>query len=565
MKIPGLLVAVALSFQALPPAPPAQTGTGVVRGRVVRAGDGGSIADAQVFLNRGTTPGPVAGARGAGPGGGAPRMATSDREGSFEFRELAPGRYTVSVQRTGYSGPFMNSPDPSVSVAVSNGETSDAVVTMTPTGVIRGRVRDASGAFLSNIAVDAIEVAFRNSLPYLMPVVSKATDDRGEYRLYGLPPGDYYVAATPRPLSAIAARAGGDRSAKTFFPGAVDVNRATRITIHGGEEITSIDIGLQTPQAYKVSGTVSTTIAPAGPRPDAQGAFAVIQQTQNARINMLLVSRDPAQPQDERNGSSGIVVPATSAGPFEIANVLPGSYDLLALFGENTGNPAIARTVIDIRNQDVGGISLTIRPGYEVRGKITVDGKAPDVNMIRMAFEPADALRRLGVAAPANLAPDGAFTSPQLPDGRFRVVVRAQPDLYVEDVKQAGQSVFDSGFEIRGANPDPIEVSFKSGAATFDGTLQDAAGKPLIAGSVALVPLTRRDNPLLYYSAAADSSGAFAIRGITPGEYKLFAWDYMPPGAASNATFLEKYEDKGIGVSFAAGARMTQKVTAIPR
>jgi hypothetical protein len=459
----------------------------------------------------------------------------------------------------------MNSPDPSASVTVSNGQTSDAVVIMTPTGVIRGRVRDASGAFLSNISVDAIEVAFRNSLPYLLPVVSKTTDDRGEYRLYGLPPGDYYVAATPRPLSAIAARAGGDRSAKTFFPGAVEVNRATRVTIRGGEEITNIDIGLQTPQTYKVSGTVSTTIAPAGPRPDAQGAFAVIQQTQNARINMLLVSRDPAQPQDERNGSSGIVVPATSAGPFEITNVLPGSYDLLALFGENTGNPAIARTVVDIRNQDVGGLSLTIRPGFEVRGTITVDGKTPDVNTLRMAMEPADALRRLGVAAPANIATDGSFSVPPLPDGRFRVIARAQPDLYLEDIKQAGVSVFESGFEIRGRNPDPIEVSFKSGAATFDGTLQDSAGRPLIAGSVALVPAARRDNPLLYYSTASDSNGSFTIRGIAPGEYKLFAWDYMPPGAASNTAFLEKYEDKGVAISFAAAAKTSQKVTAIPR
>jgi hypothetical protein len=555
MRTLGWLIAV-LALQA--PVPPPQSGTGVIRGRVLRAG-GGAVDDAQVFLNRGTTT--------AGPGAGALRVATarSDREGSFEFRDLAPGRYTVTVQRTGYSGPFMNSPDPSVSVTVANGQTSDAVVTMTPTGVIRGRVRDASGAFLSNIPVDAIEVAFRNSLPYLMPVVSKATDDRGEYRLYGLPPGDYYIAATPRPPSAIAARAGGDRSAKTFFPGAVDVTRATRITLHAGEEIANIDIGLQTPQTYKVSGTVSTTIAPAGPRPDAQGAFAVIQQTQNARINMLLVSRDPTQPQDERNGSSGIVVPATSAGPFEIANVLPGSYDLLALFGENTGEPAIARTVVDIRNQDVGGLSLTIRPGFEVKGKIVVDGTAPAANTVRLAFEPADALRRLGVAAPANIAADGSFSSLQLPEGRFRVIARIPPDLYLEDIKQGGVSIFDSGFEIRGRNPDLIEVALKSGAASFDGTIQDNAGKPLIGGSVALVPVSRRENPSLYYSVSSDSAGSFAIRGITPGDYKLFSWDYMPPGAASNAAFLEKYEEKAIGISFTPGAKVTQKVTAIPR
>src|SRR5262245_17070695 len=99
MKILGWFLAATLAFQA---APPVQTGTGVIRGRVLRAASVEGIDDALVFLNRGaTTAGAAAGQLRAG-------TTTSDRQGNFEFRDLAPGRYTVTVQRRGYSGPFVS-------------------------------------------------------------------------------------------------------------------------------------------------------------------------------------------------------------------------------------------------------------------------------------------------------------------------------------------------------------------------------------------------------------------------------------------------------------------------
>ena len=563
MRVFEWFVAAALALQA----PPQQTGTGVIQGRVLRAGGTEPIADAQVILNRGTTPaGGGGGQRGAGGAGGPMVSAITDDSGGFVFKDLAPGRYTVTAQHKKYSGPFINSPDPSAGVAVANGQTAEALITMTPTSVIRGRIRDASGQFASNVQVEALVISYTNGLPFLMTAIAKESDDRGEYRLYGIPPGDYYIGATPRPPSAIAALAGGDRSVKTFFPNEFDISRATKITIHGGEEIQNIDIAIQTPQTFKISGTVSTTVPVAAPPPTAQGAFAVIQQNQNATIQLVLNSRDLTRPEGGNSGGTSVSVTAASAGPFEIANVLPGSYDLIAIFNGNSATPAIARTVVDVRNQDVGGLVMTIRAGLQARGSITVDGRTPTPGSVRMAFTPADALRRLGVALPADIAADGSFTIQGCPDGHFRLAVAPLGgDLYVEDMRQGGSSIYDTGFEIRGRNPDPIQVIIKSGASTLDGTVQDASGKPVIGGTVALVPATRRQNDALYYMSRSDSTGAFMIRGIAPGDYKMFAWDVMPPGAYTNAAFLEKYEERAIAVTIAPGAKVTSKVTAIPR
>jgi hypothetical protein len=438
---------------------------------------------------------------------------------------------------------------------------------MTATSVVRGRIRDASGQFASNVQVEALVIAYNNGIPFLRSAISRASDDRGEYRLYGMPPGDYYIGATPRPPSAIAALAGGDRSVKTFFPNEFDISRATKITLHGGEEIQNIDIAIQTPQTFKISGTVSTTVPVAAPRPTAQGAFAVIQQNQNATIQLILNSRDITRPEGGNSGGTSVSVTAASAGPFEIANVLPGSYDLVAVFNGNSDAPAFARTVVDVRNQDVGGLVMTIRAGVQVRGSVTVDGSAPKEGSIRMAVTPADALRRLGVALPADIAADGSFNIQQgCPDGYFRLsVAPLGGDLYVEDIRQGGSSIYDSGFEIRGRNPDPIQVIIKSGGGTLDGTVQDGSGKPVIGGTVALVPAARRQNDALYHMSRADSTGAFIIRGIAPGDYRMFAWDVLPPGAHTNAAFLQKYEERAIAVTIAPGAKVTSKVTAIPR
>jgi hypothetical protein len=568
MSISGLSLIALLALQAVPPpqAPP-QTGTGVIQGRVLQVGVTQPIDDVAITL----TTVPVGGGGARGQRGGPPvqaappRVAVSDREGNFEFRDLPPGRYTAVAQHKRFAGPSINSPAPSASVTVANGQTARVEIFMTPTAVIRGSVRDASGQFASNVTVDALVIAYNLGLPFLQPAISKTSDDRGEYRLFGLPPGDYYIGATPRPVSAIAARAGGDRSVKTFHPNAFDISRARKITIHGGEDIQNVDIAIQTPQMFKISGTVSTTVPVAAPPPTAQGAFAVIQQNFNATVQLILSSRDLIKPDGGNSGGTSTSVTGTAPGSFEIPNVLPGSYDLVALFNQNTPAPAMARTVVDVRSQDVGGVVMTIRPGFVVTGSSTIDGNVPS-EPIFIGLMQADGLRRIGRFPPPSLGADGSFTIPGVHDGRFKLVMsRFSPDHYVDDVRQAGVSVFDSGFEIRGRNPDPLQVFFKSGAGSLEGTVQDASGKLLSGGVVALVPATRRENDALYYSARSDSGGNFNIRGIAPGNYKLFSWDVIPLTAELNAEFLEPYEERGIPITIAAGGKVTQKVTSIPR
>ena len=74
--------------------------------------------------------------------------------------------------------------------------------------------------------------------------------------------------------------------------------------------------------------------------------------------------------------------------------------------------------------------------------------------------------------------------------------------------------------------------------------------------TVVLVPdLRHRHRRDLYKVAATDSAGRFRLDGLTPGDYKVFAWEIVEPGAWENSEFLSKYEELGQAITVAPNAK----------
>src|SRR5262249_16765943 len=127
-------------------------------------------------------------------------------------------------------------------------------------------------------------------------------------------------------------------------------------------------------------------------------------------------------------------------------------------------------------------------------------------------------------------------------------------------------SVYDSSVEVGTVSPDPIQVVVKSGAGSIQGVVRNESGQPAAFATVALAPQqNRRQNPMLYADATSDSEGKFVIRGIAPGEYKLFAWGQTVwLGARQNPAFIAKYEEFGRPVKVSERDAVVAEVTAIP-
>jgi protocatechuate 3,4-dioxygenase beta subunit len=150
--------------------------------------------------------------------------------------------------------------------------------------------------------------------------------------------------------------------------------------------------------------------------------------------------------------------------------------------------------------------------------------------------------------------------------GRFRMMLgeTLAPNLYIEDVRSGGQSVFDSGFDIGAQTPSAVQVALRSGASVIEGTVLDENRKPVANAAVALVPpAPSRQNRARYRTATTNESGKFTIGSVGPGEYKMFAWRDVPAGAYFNSWFLARYEEMGVPVQV-SGRNATVTVELTP-
>jgi len=111
----------------------------------------------------------------------------------------------------------------------------------------------------------------------------------------------------------------------------------------------------------------------------------------------------------------------------------------------------------------------------------------------------------------------------------------------------------------------PLEVTISMRGGALSGRVADAARKPAVGARVVLVPeAARRSRGDLYRNTTADDSGAYELRGIPPGDYKLFAWERIEDGAWQDPEFIKLYEDRGVRVRIAEDGRQSANVTLIP-
>ena len=498
----------------------------------------------------------------------------TDRDGRFTFRGLKPGRYTVRAVREGFFGKPVNGAYPPTAwmdIVVAENETHQTSLSMAQGAIIGGRVYDTAGAPLSNATVQVYAVAYQTGFALLQPAIpgpAKTTDDRGEYRLFWIPPGDYYLGATP-PV-----RAGGPGTpfqpgARTFYPNVARMNQAIPMTIRGGEDLRGIDIAIQNAPSFKISGTVTNSI-PAPLNPDGSVAAAT--------IFFHLANRDLGTPYDAAPANnSGNISLALNSGPFDLSNVAPGSYEVLARVADpnaGTGLGAFSwgRALVDVDERDVRDVSIAINPPAVLKGTVRVAGGAALPANLRIPLTPMGGSSRVALytllstrAAPVGA--DGTFAVTSVPPGHFRIsaVSGLPPDFYIADVRQNAMSVFDAGFDIDSRSPDPIEIIVSSGAGVVNGIVQDGPTKIAAGAVVALVPDSKRfENRALFAATTSDASGRFVFRGVAPGDYRLFAWESTPPNAYQNPNFIRKYETRARVVHVGQGGSAQAELSIIP-
>jgi hypothetical protein len=514
-----------------------------------------------------------------------PISSTTDGSGSFEFRDVIPGEYTVRAQREGYFGPqragrWQTSSSMLLAVPVDRA-VPEVGLFLVPGGTISGRVRAPNGQPLAEATVQALELVGFGAEASLRVLSARQADDRGDYRLYNLPPGDLYIAATPPGTNRADT---GQQPQRTYYPAALDAAAATVVSLGIGQEVPRADIDVRTANLVKISATIGSASGPMG-----SANLTVTARGIEGEGGRVLRFRFPSG-QGQGALMIGGLPPATydfiatgtcqssTASTTPLLDLPDNERDLLAYLqtlaaSRGVTDPSracVGITSVDVRDRDVEGVGVTLSPRVDVAGRVLLNGVSIRPGDIQARLDPDGLAIRIPMSrVPVNVNADGLFVIGGVPPGRFRPDVRLSgqlQDSYVVDIRQSGSSVLENGFDVGTVPPAPLEVVLNAGGGIASGVVRDATQRPVSNAFVVLVPAAPRSlNRSLYPTTIADATGRFTVRGIAPGEYRLFAW-YQDPGQLSfNSPALSRFDTFSRTLNIAAGSNTANlQINVVP-
>jgi protocatechuate 3,4-dioxygenase beta subunit len=534
-----LTLLLALSAYAQKNAKPAKEESCSVSGIVIKMADSAPLRKAHLILRSVEDPNRTV-------------AAVTNADGRFALKDIEPGPYRLNVTRVGFVADEYGRRKPDAPGAIltlrAGQDLKDLQFRLIPAGVISGKIYDDDGEPLPGVMVNAVRQVYSEGKRTRSAATSVSSNDLGEYRLFGLAPGRYFVSCVyPR------WRRGGDEVdstdaekegyAKLYYPGTADVAKAEPITIKVGEEASSIDILMRKVSVHQVRGNVYNQI------------------THKPGVGVMLILL-PKTANREWDYASPATVQKPD-GSFVIQEVLPGSYTL-ASFWFDDAISYVNRQSIDVGNADVEGIAMTVVPGTNISGRIVWEGQpALEKDELTITPEPVDV--PFGMRGQARVGRDNLFTLKGLGEGTYRAEVAGMSkDCYIKDMGYGESSVLKDGFTVTRGEAGALEIVLSSRGARVQGTVMDSDGLPLAGVSIVLVPeLSQRENYEKYKTQSTDQYGNFDLHGIAPGDYKLFSWVEVEQDAWQDPEFLRQFEDKGQRITLQDGDHHTVKVTAI--
>ena len=596
-SIPALVVAVVVNVGAQPgqsqgqgqrpqqpardtPAQPsAPAPSGKISGRVVAADTGRPIKRARVSLNAAELPGG--------------RGMLTDDSGIYEITDLPAGRYTLNVSKSGFVSLSYGQRRPlqaGTPLQLLDGQQLKSVDFSLPRGgVISGRILDEDGEAVPGATVRVMRYQYLQGDRRLTQVGTAQTDDRGQYRVWGLMPGDYYVNALTRiPVfggqmgpggrggpggpagraggaggggrgAAMAALAGGNAPqllagggddqeqmnyAPTYYPGVTAVEQARPIALGVSQEALEISFNMQLVRTSRLSGHVTnpdgtaTTAGNVNLMPDGSGRGGQIGQNYGGRVQW--------------------------DGAFSIANVPPGRYVLRARSADSE-TPQFAMQPITLDGSDIDGLAVMLSAGATLTGTVIFtpgQSAVPDATQVRITAPSTD-LSSFGPQPNARVDKDGRFTLSGVPAGTH--LVRSNGNLRgwtLKSVTVAGRDVTDTPIDVRsGQTLSNVTIAFTDKINEISGTITTTTGVPMPDYTVLAFPTDQslwRPQARQIATTRPDQTGKYRLRGLPPGEYYVTTVDPAEQGEWFEPAYLDEHRPGASRLTLGDGDVKTQ-------
>ncbi len=551
----------------------------LIEGVVVKLGTGEPLANASVQLNlEGTS--------------AAHRTSKSDRTGRFVFENVTPGSYRlIATYEVGYVPVEYGQRSPTeqgISFVVAAGQKMTGVqLAMSPTGAISGRVYGKNGEPLADAQVMALRHVYKNGRRTLTIVQTVATDDRGEYRLFWLAPGRYYVSAKPditevpmnlgqpNSYSAPAVRITPPMRFGTFEQSTSPSIKTRRLKT--GEIVEEMYLPVYYPGTPDPQGAAPISVA-AGATAGGVDLTAESGLIRPHHIRGRIIDRATGQPVPQANISA---VPRTNdpyftiastksnvQGLFDLAGVPPGSYQIFVTrYGEGVkGLNGIVS--LDVADKDIENFPIIVAPDFKLSGRFVTEGGSRSYPQITNLVRDPEVVGMVRGGPGFNPPPaaDGSFTLDGVLPGDFRVIVqRLSPGAYVKSIRLGNADVLNDGLHLSGPPEGLLEIVIGANAGKIEGSVVNGRQQALPNQTVVLVPdLRLRHRVDLYKVVSTDNAGHFRMQDVTPGEYKLFAWDNVEQGAWQDEAFIGTFENAGRPIHIYEGTSENLQLPVIP-
>jgi hypothetical protein len=220
---------------------------------------------------------------------------------------------------------------------------------------------------------------------------------------------------------------------------------------------------------------------------------------------------------------------------------------------------------VDVFGGDIDNMILTVTTGVSIPGRIRMDSNEP-LPRVSLVFQRPSGGPGLFSLLGGRVQPDadGTFSLPGVTPGEYRLTLTGlPPDAYVRDARLENKDALE-GLTILDRVDGALDVTLSMKSARIDGAVTTADGKPAVNVQAILVPERLRNRQDLYKTATTNQDGRFNMRGVAPGDYRLFAWEDLESFAYFDPDVLKQYESQGKPVRVEESSRLAVETRLIP-
>jgi len=416
----------------------------------------------------------------------------TDANGHYQITNLPPGRYLVRVRALS----MVEETDRyRAEIALDRGETRENIdFTLIRGGAITGRVSDANGRPIVEELISVIALSPNNHHAYYRESQSMFTDDRGVYRVYGLPSGRYKVSVGAGAGSLYhRLDQGQSYYPQTYHPGVTDESKAGVVELAEGGEVSRVDIVVGgRARSFEASGRIIDAETEK-PQPGINWGFG-------------------------GNAMSTFGKKSDEKGGFKITGLMPGRY---SVFAGCEGDFYSDKVDFEVTDHDVTGLEIRRKRGASISGKVVVDGVS----------EPAvlSKLREVSLSAGtvgSGIDPDGTYYFCGLRPGKIKISAGTwlHPGFWLLRIERDGVDL-GRGIEVSpGDHVTDVRIVFSYATGVIRGqvTIPGYDLPPGVRLQISAVRLGQEDDNK-HLSAHTDERGRFTLEGLISGEYELTA------------------------------------------